>query len=80
MGWEGNLADSLRCRLSVGLGGQQLEGEPSSANNYQARCTATVSKSLEAGFGYRYSNSIDQTSAGDDSTAQTWFGHLRFAF
>ena len=80
VGWEGNLADSLRCRLSVGLGGQQLEGDPSSANNYQVRCITTFSQNLEAGFGYRYSNLIDQTSAGDDSMNQTWFGHLRFTF
>lgn len=54
--WEGDIFEFLRCRLAASLGQQRLKGEFDIANNYQARCTAKLSKNIEADLGYDFSN------------------------
>ncbi|NET32132.1 MAG: tetratricopeptide repeat protein [Cyanothece sp. SIO1E1] len=80
LGWEGAITDFLRCRFSVELGSQVIEGDSASANTYQARCNASVTKRIEAGLGYRFTTLVDQSSSDGDGNRQTISGQLRFLF
>lgn len=80
VGWEGNVFESLRCRLAATLGQQRLKGEWDIANSYQARCTAKLSPSLEADFGYAYTNVQNRQSEGSGYNNQSFTGQLRVKF
>ena len=80
VGWEGNLFEPLKCRLSSTLGYQRLLGEFTNANTYQGRCTARFSPTFEADLGYGYSNVRDQNSGGSGYNNRTFTGQVRFSF
>jgi hypothetical protein len=80
VGWEGNIVESLRCRVAANLGQQRLEGEWDVANSYQARCTAKLSPNVEADFGYAYSNVQNRQSEGSGYNNQSFTGQLRVKF
>ncbi len=80
VGWEGNVFESLRCRLAATLGQQRLQGEWDIANSYQARCTAKLSPSLEADFGYAYTNVQNRRTEGSGYNNQSFTGQLRLKF
>ncbi len=80
IGWEGNVIESLRCRVAANLGQQRLEGEWDVANSYQARCTAKLSPNVEADFGYAYSNVQNRQAEGSGYNNQSFTGQLRVKF
>lgn len=80
VGWEGNIVESLRCRVAANLGQQRLEGKWDIANSYQARCTAKLSPNVEADFGYAYSNVQNRQSEGSGYNNQSFTGQLRVKF
>jgi hypothetical protein len=80
IGWDGNIIESLRCRVAANLGQQRLEGEWDVANSYQARCTAKLSPNVEADFGYAYSNVQNRQSEGSGYNNQSFTGQLRVKF
>ncbi|HEY9673170.1 MAG TPA: hypothetical protein V6D11_17130 [Waterburya sp.] len=80
VGWEGNVFERLRCRLAATLGQQRLQGEWDIANSYQARCTAKLSPSLEADFGYAYTNVQNRQTERSGYNNQSFTGQLRVKF
>jgi tetratricopeptide (TPR) repeat protein len=80
VGWEGNLFNPLRCRVSAALGRQRLFGEFTNANTYQTRCTAKLSPNFEADLGYIYTNVRDQNTGGSGYNNRTITGQLRLLF
>jgi hypothetical protein len=80
VGWEGDIVESLRCRIAANLGQQRLEGEWDIANSYQARCTAKLSPNVEADFGYAYSNVQNRQAEGSGYNNQSFTGQLRVKF
>lgn len=80
VGWEGNISNALRCRVTTNLGQQRLQGQFDNAFGYQGRCTAKVTDKIEADFGYGNTNVRQQSSAGHNYNNQTVSGELRFNF
>lgn len=79
IGWQGNITDFLRCRLSASLGEQKYQGDTDTAITYQSRCSTKISPNLEADFGYSYSNTQNQAGR-NASNNQILTGQLRFTF
>lgn len=80
VGWEGDIFDFLRCRVSGNYGQQRLEGSLDNAFSYQGRCTAKVASNVELDFGYANSN-VRNSSTGDSAyNNQTFSGQLRVKF
>lgn len=77
--WEGDVFEFLRCRLSATLGRQRLQGKFDSANDYQARCTAKISPSVEANLGYTFSNVRNNTGT-NNYNDRLLSGQLRVKF
>lgn len=80
VGWEGNISNALRCRVTTNLGQQRLQGQFDNAFGYQGRCTVKVTDKIEADFGYGNTNVRQQSSAGHNYDNQTVSGELRFNF
>jgi len=77
VGLEGNVIEGLRCRVATSLGQQRLKGNWDVANSYQARCTAKLSPSVEADFGYAFSNVQSRQTEGSGYNNQSFTGQLR---
>lgn len=78
-GWNGDLTDSLRCRLAFTTGWQRLQGSTSNASTYQILCAARFSPNASADFGYAYSNV--RTATGSIGFGNhTLTGQVRFSF
>ncbi|MBW4512707.1 MAG: hypothetical protein KME64_40380 [Scytonematopsis contorta HA4267-MV1] len=80
VGWEGNISESLRCRVTTNLGQQRLTGNFSNAFSYEGRCTAKISKNIEADFGYGSSNVRQQNNGANSYNNQSISGQLRMNF
>lgn len=80
VGWEGNVVESLRCRVAANLGQQRLQGEWDVANSYRATCTAKLSPNVEADFGYAYSNVQNRQTEGSGYNNQSFTGQVRVKF
>jgi hypothetical protein len=78
--WEGDVFKFLRCRLSGTVGQQRLNGEMSSGNNYQARCTVLVSPNVEADLGYAFSNERNRDTGAGSYNNRSITGQLRLRF
>jgi hypothetical protein len=78
VGWEGDIAKFLRCRVFGNFGQQRLNGTFDNAYSYQGRCTAKISPNVEADFGY--GNSNVRNRAGDDYNNRSFTGQLRMSF
>ena len=78
--WGGEIfADFLKCKLSVSLGEQRLEGNPSGAETYQGLCSFKFAPNLEVDFGYGYST-IRSLGGTRNKPTETFKGGLRWAF
>jgi hypothetical protein len=80
VGWEGDIANFLRCRLAANLGQQRLNGEFDNANTYQTRCTVKFSPDVEADLGYTFSNVRNQETGGSAYGGNSLAGQLRVKF
>ncbi|MBG1259734.1 hypothetical protein [Nostoc commune] len=80
VGWEGDIANFLRCRLAANLGQQRLKGEFDNANTYQTRCTVKFSPNIEADLGYTFSNVRNQETGGSAYSGNSLTGQLRVKF
>ncbi|MEH2196123.1 MAG: hypothetical protein V7K98_26240 [Nostoc sp.] len=80
VGWEGDVANFLRCRLAANLGQQRLNGKFDNANTYQTRCTVKFSPSVEADLGYTFSNVRNQETGGSTYGGNSLAGQLRVKF
>jgi hypothetical protein len=79
--WEGSvIRDTLRCRLSASLGGQQVNAQNSDAGGYQTKCTAKISPNIEADLGYSFSNIKSHDSGGSPATSQSISSQIRVKF
>lgn len=78
LGWENEITDFFRCRLSVNLGQQRLTGDWNIANNYQTKCTVQFSPDVEVDLGYTYSNV--QNRAADNYRSDSFLGQVRIRF
>lgn len=79
VGWEGDVFDGLRCRLSATLGQQRLNGSFSLANTYNAGCTAEISQNIALELAYGFSNVRNRTN-GNGYQSQSVIGQLRVNF
>lgn len=80
VGWEANLSDPFKCKLSASLGKQRFIGELTNANTYKARCTAKISSDFEADLGYIYTNIRDQATGNNSNKSEVVTGQIRFIF
>ncbi|MFN6461073.1 MAG: hypothetical protein RMZ41_004415 [Nostoc sp. DedVER02] len=80
VGWEGDIANFLRCRFAANLGQQRLNGEFDNANTYQTRCTVKFSPDVEADIGYSFSNVRNQETGGSTYGGNSLAGQLRVKF
>jgi len=78
--WEGDVFNTLKCRLAANLGEQRLNNAFSPARGYQARCTVKVSPNIEADLGYNYSTVRNTSSTSEPFTSETLSGQLRVKF
>jgi hypothetical protein len=78
LGWEGNITDFLRCRLTANLGQQRLVGDWNMANSYQTKCTVQFSPDVELDLGYTYSNV--QNRAANNYRNDSFLGQVRIQF
>ena len=79
LSWQGDIFNFLNCRVAINAGEQRLDSSFSPANSYQAKCTVKVSPSLEADFGYAFSN-VRKPDTGMSSQNETISGQLRMKF
>jgi hypothetical protein len=80
VGWEGPIFDFLRCRVTASLGQQRLNGNFDNANNYEGRCTTKISPTVDADFGYTFSNVQNRQTGGSAYNNQSFTGVLRVKF
>lgn len=79
--WEGSvIRDTLSCRLSVSLGGQNVNATSSDAGGYQTKCTAKLSPNFEADFGYSFSNIKSTVPVISTANSQSISGQIRVKF
>jgi hypothetical protein len=79
--WEGGvIRDVLSCRLSVSLGGQNVNATSSDAGGYQTKCTAKISPNLEADLGYSFSNVKSTVPITSNANSQSIVGRVRVKF
>ena len=79
LSWQGDIFSFLNCKLAINVGEQRLDSSFSPAGSYQAKCTVKVSPSLEADFGYAFSN-VRKPDTGMRSQSETISGQLRMKF
>lgn len=80
IGWEGNLFEFLRCKVSTNLGQQRLNGRFNNGNTYQARCTAELSQQVELDFGYAFTSVANRDTGDRGYGNQSITGQLRVNF
>ena len=79
--WEGDvIANVLKCRISVPIGEQRVNGGTSDAGGYQTKCTAKLSPSIEADLGYSFSNVKNQATGLSTANSQSLGTQLRIKF
>jgi hypothetical protein len=80
VGWEGDIANFLRCRLATNLGQQRLKGEFDNAHTYQTQCTVKISPNIETDIGYSFSNVRNLETGGSAYGGNSLTGQLRVKF
>jgi hypothetical protein len=79
--WEGDvIANALKCRVAVPLGGQKVNGTTSDAGGYQTKCTIKISPNFEADVGYVFSNVKNQSTGVNSSNSQSLGTQVRIKF
>lgn len=79
LSWQGDIFNFLNCRVAINAGEQRLNSNFSPASSYQAKCTVKVSPSIEADFGYMFSN-VRKPDTGLSSKSETISGQVRMKF
>ena len=80
VGWEGTIADFLKCKIAVPFGSQTVNGSTSNAGGYQTKCTAKLSPNVEADLGYSFSNVKNQTTDVTTANSQSIGTQIRIKF
>jgi hypothetical protein len=81
LGWEGDvISNVLRCRIAIPLGEQNVDGKTADASGYQGRCTAKISRNIEAELGYSFSNVRTQGDSPSQATSQSIMGRMKIVF
>jgi hypothetical protein len=79
--WEGDvIANALKCRVAVPLGGQKVNGTTSDAGGYQTKCTIKISPNFEADVGYVFSNVKNQATGLNTANSQSLGTQVRIKF
>ena len=79
--WEGDvITNALKCRVSVPLGGQKVNGTTSDAGGYQTKCTIKISPNFEADVGYVFSNVKNQATGLNTANSQSLGTQVRIKF
>lgn len=80
VGWEGDVLNFLRCRVSTNLGQQRLNGRITAGNTYQARCTVKLSREVDLDVGYTFTNVANRDTGSSVYSNQSFLGQLRVNF
>ena len=78
--WEKPIFDFLKCRLAANLGRQHAGGAWSNAYGYDALCTVSLNRYLEADLGYSFSNTIDRDTGDSASNSREISSQVRMKF
>jgi hypothetical protein len=80
LGWAGDVAKGLNCRLTAGLGQQSLNASSSNISQYNARCSAAIAPNVALDFGYGVSNERKQNLSSSNYHNQSLTSQLRVTF
>ncbi|MBE9029799.1 hypothetical protein IQ266_08670 [filamentous cyanobacterium LEGE 11480] len=80
VGWAGDIAKGLKCRVTAALGQQALNGNNSSISRYNGRCTAAIAPNIALDFGYGFSNERKQNLNVSNYQNHSVTGQLRMTF
>jgi hypothetical protein len=80
VGWAGDVAKGLSCRLTAGLGQQSLNSNSSNISQYNARCTAAIAPNIALDLGYGLSNERKQNLGASNYHNQSFTSQLRVTF
>jgi hypothetical protein len=80
VGWSGDVAKGLNCRLTAGLGQQSLNANSSNISQYNARCSAAIAPNVALDFGYGVSNERKQNLSSSNYHNQSLTSQLRVTF
>ena len=78
--WEKPVFSFLNCRLAANLGRQHASGSWSLAYGYDAVCTVSLNRNLEADLSYRFSNTIDRDTGESASNSREISSQVRMKF
>jgi hypothetical protein len=80
VGWAGDVAKGLNCRLTASLGQQSLNANSSNISQYNARCSAAIAPNVALDFGYGVSNERKQNLSSSNYHNQSLTSQLRVTF
>jgi hypothetical protein len=80
VGWSGDVAKGLNCRLTAGLGQQSLNDNSANVSQYNARCAAAIAPNVALDFGYGVSNERKQNLSASNYHNQSLTSQLRVTF